>query len=139
MTVPFSVLNGCVPVDGDTYDLPATIASGEFRRKVHGQPEPKAGHRVKFSTHEQPQDYSAVRHVAPNKGIPPFLILYITGNPDTTAQAFRLNAVLKEAGVPSKLVPDREGTHTSINANLGLAGDPQTKELFAFVESALRR
>lgn len=137
--VPFSVLKGCVPVDGDTFDLPAMIATGELRRTLHGQPEPKAGHRVKFGTPDQHRDFSAVSHVAPNKGIPPFLIFHITANPDTSAQAFRLGAVLKSAGIPARVVGDREATHTTINANLGAPGDTCTKELWAFVDAALKR
>lgn len=136
--VPFSILKGCVPVDGDTFDLPAIIATGELRRRLHGQPDPKFGHRVKFGTEEQHRDYSAVTHIAPRKGIPPFLILHITENPDTTAQAQRLGAVLKAAGVPVKVFGARESTHNAINANLGVAGDPATKELVAFMESALK-
>ena len=66
--VPFSILKGCVPVDGDTYDVPAIVAVGEFRRKLHGQPEPKSTHRSKFGTDEQHREFSAVTHVAAGKG-----------------------------------------------------------------------
>jgi arylformamidase len=136
--VPFSILKGCVPVDGDTYDLPAMIATGETRRRLHGQPEPKYGHRLKFGTEQQHVDYSAVTHVAPGKGIPPFLILHVAEHPDTTAQAQRLGAVLKGAGIPAKVFgAPRGATHNSINADLGLADDPCTRELFAFVTTAL--
>lgn len=136
--VPFSVLKGCVPVDGDTFDLPAMIATGELRRTLHGQPEPKAGHRVKFGTPDQHREFSAVSHVAPGKSIPPFLILHINANPDTSAQAFRLGAVLKSAGIAAKVVGDREANHNTINANLGVPGDNCTKELWAFVDGALK-
>jgi acetyl esterase/lipase len=136
--VPFSSLKGCVAVDGDTYDLPAMIATGETRRRLHGQPEPTFGHRVKFGTEAQHKDYSAVTHIAAGKGIPPFLILHITGNPDTTAQALRLGAALKAAGVPAKIVGDKEANHSTINANLGLPGDNCTQALFAFVDSLLK-
>ena len=33
--VPFDVLKGCVPVDGDTYDVPAIIMTAEMRQTVH--------------------------------------------------------------------------------------------------------
>jgi hypothetical protein len=36
--VPLEVIKGCVPVDGDTYDVPAIIETAETRRRVHGQP-----------------------------------------------------------------------------------------------------
>jgi acetyl esterase/lipase len=43
-----AIIKGCVPVDGDTYDVPAIIETAETRRRVHGQPQAKFGHREKF-------------------------------------------------------------------------------------------
>ena len=132
--VPFEVLKGCVPVDGDTYDLPAIIMTAEFRQTVHGLPLPKFGHRVKFGNDpEKHIDFSAVTHVANGKGIPPFLILHVAGHPNTTAQARRLGAVLHEAEIPAKVFGARETTHSKLNADLGLPDDPATKELFQFL------
>jgi len=132
--VPFDVLKGCVPVDGDTYDLPAIIMTAEFRQTVHGLPLPKFGHRVKFGNDPKKHiDFSAVTHVAKGKGIPPFLILHVAGHPNTTAQARRLGAVLKAAEIPAKVFGARETTHNKLNANLGLPDDPATKELFKFL------
>lgn len=133
--VPFSVLKGCVPVDGDTFDLPAMIATGETRRRLHGQPEPKYGHRLKFGTDAQHKEFSAVTHVAPNKNIPPFLILHVAEQPDNTAQAQRLGAVLKAAGISVKVFGARETSHSKINADLGVPDDPSTKELYVFVDT----
>ena len=137
--VPFSALKGCVPVDGDTYDVPAIIETAETRRRVHGQPQPKAGHREKFGNDpEKHKDFSAVTHVAKGKGIPPFLILHVADHPDTSAQAFRLGAVLKAAGIPAKVFGAKETNHNKLNANLGVEGDPSTKELYEFVAMALK-
>jgi acetyl esterase/lipase len=137
--VPFSALKGCVPVDGDTYDVPAIIETAETRRRVHGQPMPKFGHREKFGNDPaKHRDFSAVTHIAPNKGIPPFLILHVADHPDNTAQAVRLGAVLKQAGIPVKVFGAKETNHNRLNANLGVEGDPSSKELFAFVSSALK-
>jgi arylformamidase len=36
--VPLTAIQGCVPIDGDTYDLPAIIETGETRRRAHGHP-----------------------------------------------------------------------------------------------------
>ena len=134
--VPFAHLKGCVPVDGDTFDLPAIIMTAEFRQTVHHLPLPKFGHRVKFGNDPQKHiDFSAVTHVAKGKGIPPFLILHVAGHPNTTAQARRLGAVLKKAGIPVKVFAARETTHNKLNANLGKPDDPATKELFRFLKS----
>ncbi|MCH8830901.1 MAG: alpha/beta hydrolase [Planctomycetes bacterium] len=133
--VPFDVLKGCVPVDGDTYDLPAIIMTAEFRQTVHGLPLPKFGHRVKFGNDPRKHiDFSAVTHVAKGKSIPPFLILHVAGHPNTAAQARRLGIVLKQAAIPTRVFGVRETTHRKLNANLGLPDDPATKALFKFLD-----
>ncbi len=43
-----AITKGCVPVDGDTYDVPAIIETADTRRRVHGQPPLKSSHREKF-------------------------------------------------------------------------------------------
>jgi acetyl esterase/lipase/glyoxylase-like metal-dependent hydrolase (beta-lactamase superfamily II) len=135
-----SIIKGCVPVDGDTYDVPAIIETGETRRRVHGLPQPKFGHREKFGNDPaKHRDFSAVTHVARDKGIPPFLLLYVAEHPDTSAQALRLGNVLKAAGVPVTLFGARETTHNKINASLGLPDDPATRALFEFLGKALKK
>jgi acetyl esterase/lipase len=135
-----SAIKGCVPVDADTFDIPAIIEVAETRARAHHLPLPTYGHRQKFGDDPaKHRDFSTVTHIASNKGIPPFLILHIAGHPDTTAQARRLAAVLEAAGIPVKVVAGRETTHASINDNLGAPNDPVTKELFAFVADALKR
>ncbi|HEV3028282.1 MAG TPA: alpha/beta hydrolase, partial [Planctomycetota bacterium] len=138
--VPFSALQGCVPVDGDTYDVPAIIETAETRRRVHGEPQPKFGHREKFGNDpEKHRDYSAVTHVAKGKGIPPFLILYVADHPDTTAQARRLASVLKQAEIPTLAFGAKDTNHTKLNDNLGVADDPATKALDAFLAEVLKK
>jgi arylformamidase len=137
--IAFADLIGCVPVDGDTYDVPAIIETAETRRRVHGQPQAQFGHREKFgNTPAKHREYSAVTHVAKGKGIPPFLILHVADHPDTSAQAFRLGAVLKEAGVKTTVFGAKETNHSKLNDNLGVAGDPATKVLTEFVEACLK-
>lgn len=130
-----AILKGCVPVDGDTFDVPAIIETAETRWRVHGLPPAKFGHREKFGNDPaKHRDFSAVTHVAKDKGIPPFLILYVSGHPDTTAQALRLETVLKNAGLSAAVFGAKETTHSKINADLGKSDDPATKALFAFLE-----
>lgn len=138
--VPLTTIKGCVPVDADTFDVPAIIEVAETRARAHHLPLPTNGHRQKFGNDPvKHRDFSTVTHVAKDKGIPPFLILHIGGNPDTGAQARRLSAVLQAAGISAKVVVGREATHGSLNDNLGAADDPITRELFAFVAAALER
>jgi arylformamidase len=135
-----AIIKGCVPVDGDTYDVPAIIETGKTRRRVHGQPQPTFGHREKFGNDPAKHlDYSAVTHVARDKGIPPFLIMHVAENPDTSAQAQRLASVLKNAGVTVRVFGARESSHNKINADLGVPDNPGTKALFEFVGEALKK
>jgi acetyl esterase/lipase len=134
------VVKGCVPVDGDTFDVPAIIETAEARWKAHGLPPAKFGHREKFGNDPaKHKDFSAVTHVAKDKNIPPFLVLHVAEHPDTSAQARRLGNVLREAGVPVTVFGARETTHNRINADLGKPDDPATKALFEFLGSALKK
>jgi acetyl esterase/lipase len=135
-----AIFKGCVPVDGDTYDVPAIIETAETRRRVHGLPQATYGHREKFGNDPgKHRDFSAVTHVATGKGIPPFLIMHVAEHPDTSAQAQRLAGTLSGAGVPVRVFGARESTHNRINADLGRPDDPGTKALFEFVDEALKR
>jgi acetyl esterase/lipase len=128
--VSFDSLIGCVPVDGDTYDIPAMIETAETRLRVHGMPMPKYGHRLKFGdSPEKHQDFSAVTHVAKGKSIPPFLILHVANHPDTSIQARRFGMVLTEAGVPTTVFGAKDTDHSKLNDNLGKQEDPATNAL----------
>ncbi len=136
----FGALIGSVPVDGDTYDIPAIIETAETRLRVHGMPMPKFGHRLKFGgDSEKHKDFSAVTHVAKGKGIPPFLILHVANHPDTSIQAKRLGAVLTEAGVPTTVFGAKDTDHSKLNNDLGKPGDPATAALSEFLSSKLGR
>lgn len=138
--VPFTALKGCVPVDGDTYDVPAIIETAETRRRVHGQPQATFGHREKFGgSPEKHRDYSAVTHVAKGKNIPPFLILYVADHPDNSAQAQRLTAVLKEAEIPVTPFGGKETNHNRLNNQLGVPGDAATAAVDAFLAGVLKK
>lgn len=136
----FEMLKGCVPVDGDTFDVPAIIETAETRRRVHGLPQATFGHREKFGDDPaKHRDFSAVTHVSKGKSIPPFLIIHVGEHPDTGAQAQRLANALKDAGVSVRLYAGRETSHSKINEDLGVPGDPGTKALFDFVDDALKK
>ena len=138
--VPPSVLKGCVPVDGDTYDLPAIIASAEMRLQLHHLPPRKFGHREKFGNDPRKHiNFSAVTHVQKDKGIPPFLILYVRSHPYTSVQAQRLHNVLRDAGIPSTLSGHRNTDHSKLNDDIGRPDDPATAALDKFLAPLVKR
>jgi acetyl esterase/lipase len=124
-----SIIKGCVPVDGDTYDVPMQIGTVEQKRKD--------AYRRKFGDEANQIDLSPVTHVARDKGIPPVLILHVAGHPETTAQSQRLVKTLQQAGVSAKAYPAQGKNHGTINADLGKPDDEPTKVLFAFVQGCL--
>ncbi len=133
--VSFDALTGCVPVDGDTYDIPKIISTAEHRQTVYGGKMHTFGHRQKFGNDpEKHVDYSAVTHVAKSKSIPPFLLLYFPGNPDTRAQAETFAASLKAAKIPVTAFGKRDSNHSALNNDLGIPDDPATKVLYDFLD-----
>jgi arylformamidase len=138
--VSFDVLRGCVPVDGDTYDIPKIIMTAEHRQTLYGGKMYTFGHRQKFGNDpEKHIDFSAVTHVAKDKGIPPFLLFYFSGNPDTRAQAGRLEAVLKEFGIPVTAYGKRDSNHSRLNNDLGKPDDPATEQFYKFLDANVAR
>jgi acetyl esterase/lipase len=134
-----SIFKGCVPVDADTFDVPAVIELATANRKAAGKPEPKYGHREIFGG--KPElwiDYSATHHVAAGKGIPPFLILYDAAATLTPDQAKRLEKSLTSKGIQAKAFGATNTNHGKINNDLGLPNDPSTTEVLSFLKTVLK-
>lgn len=126
-----SIVKGCVPVDGDTYDVPMQVATVDDRTA--------ARYRQKFGDEQSQKDLSPVTHVARGKNIPPFLMLHVAEHPETRVQSRRLVNALREAGISANAFAAEGKTHTTINSELGLPEDKPTKALFDFLEEALQR
>jgi len=138
--VSFEVLKGCIPVDGDTYDIPKIIMTAELRQTLYGGEMFSFGHRQKFGNDPKKHvDFSAVTHVAAGKDIPPFLLLYFPGNPDTRAQANRLESVLNAAQVPARAYGKSDSNHSRLNNDLGKPDDPATQEFYRFLDPLVGR
>jgi acetyl esterase/lipase len=128
--LPLSIIKACVPVDGDTYDVPLQISTVEAKRAK--------SYRMTFGDEASQKNLSAVTHVAKGKDIPPFLILHVADHPETRAQSQRLAKALQAAGVSARAYPAAGKNHTTINADLGLSGDRPTQAMFEFLAGVLR-
>jgi arylformamidase len=126
-----SIIRGCVPVDGDTYDVPMQIATVEERRAEI--------YRQKFGDEGSQKGLSPVSHVAKGIDIPPFVILHVADHPETKGQSQRLAKALREAAVSARAFPAEGKNHGTINSDLGMPGDEPTKEVFEFLEEVLNR
>lgn len=127
--LPLAIVKGCVPVDGDTYDVPLQIATVEERRAEI--------YRQKFGDEASQRALSPVAHVAPDKSIPPFLILHVATHPETRGQSERLVQALRAAGISANAYPAENKDHGAINSELGLPDDPPTRALFEFLDQVL--
>ncbi len=126
-----ATIKGCVPVDGDTYDLPMQIASVEERRSDF--------FKRHFGDEQSQEELSSVAHAGPGKHIPPFLILHVADHPETKAQSQRLARALKAAGVPVTVYPAEGRTHVSLDAELGPPDDRPTQAVWEFVDGVLKK
>lgn len=130
----FAVIKGCVPVDGDTFDLPMRFAT------VHksGNQKLAARDKERFGDEQLQKEMSSVTYTARGKPIPPFLILHVADHPDTTGQSQRLFRALREAEVLARIYPAEGKNHTTINDDLGTLGDKPTQALFEFLGTVLK-
>ena len=132
---PFTALKGCVCVDGDTYDIPKIIQTAELRQTICGGTMPTFGHRQKCGNDlAKYDDFSATTHVTKGKTIPPYLILYFLGNPDTAAQALRLEAALQGTDVSARALGKGDTNHSRLNDDPGRADDPASEEFLRFLD-----
>ena len=127
-----SNIKGCIPVDGDTYDLPSHIAEVEQRRvdffKRH------------FGDEQSQRELSSVRHVAKGKDIPPFLILHVAGHPETGSQSQLLTKALgSKPAVPVKAFAAEGKNHETLNDDMGTADDKPTQAVFEFLEGVFKK
>ena len=122
-----SEISGVILLDGAGYDIPRVLDEF-YRAKI-------AVDMYTTAFGEDPQvwkDASPVNHIAPNKGIPPFLILH-TDREAAVAESEELAGLLKAAGVPVWTYLAEGKTHASINREIGQKGDDVTEQIRLFL------
>ncbi|MGH9674143.1 MAG: alpha/beta hydrolase, partial [Bryobacteraceae bacterium] len=131
------MVKGCVPVDGDTYDVATQVKMAEA---VQQRPYFDS-HRRKFGHEPALEDLSAVTHVAREKGIPPFLIVHVADYPEsrTGLQSHLLaTRLIHHAGVSARVLAVAGKTHVSLDSDLGTPGDATTDAILRFVSAQLQ-
>ena len=78
-------------------------------------------------------------HVAPDKGIPPFLLLVSDGRPTMDTQVMPMWRKLEGAGVRALVHEGKGGPHTPLGTYLGVPGDESTQVLMEFRASSHTR
>jgi arylformamidase len=132
------MIKGCVPIDGDTYDVATQVKMVEaLQEKPYFD-----SHRRKFGHEAALEELSAVNHVTRGKGIPPFLVIHIADLPGarTGLQSHLLaTRLIHNGGVSASVLAVPGKTHTTLDADLGTAGDATTDAILSFVSAQLQR
>ncbi len=123
-------LRGVVLLDGAGYDIPKQIrwSIGPARQlytSVFGEDE------------KAQRDASPITHVAPRKGIPPFLIAHVADRVASTKQARLLANKLRTAGGNAAVFAAADKSHATINREFGTVGDAPTTQTFLFLDEIL--
>src|SRR5687767_7779007 len=129
-----AMIKGCVPIDGDTYDVATQVRMVEA---VQQRPYFDS-HRRKFGHETALEDLSAVTHVARHKHIPPFLIIHVADYPEsrTGLQSHLLaTRLILHGGVAATVLSVPAKTHVTLDSDLGTPGDTTTDTILRFVRS----
>lgn len=118
-----SALKGAILLDGGTYNLESAMGSGG-----KSQLEPVFGSNPKVW-----RDASVTNHVQAGKGIPPFLIIYVSFRKESKQQTEQLASLLHQAGIRADVRPAYNKTHKTLNKELGQRDDEPTQEIFRFL------
>ena len=118
-----SILEGVIAIDGSSYDLAQAGERDSVLVERYGQ---------------NWQQASPLAHVAPDKNIPPFLLLHVTGEvgPRTQSewQANVLATALRGVGVRADVVALNHVEHFGANERIGEPGDPTTTAVERFLQ-----
>jgi acetyl esterase/lipase len=127
--LPLTTIKGVIPLDGAGYDLtieaPKVIKTkfllGKYYRDAFGI-YPKGW-----------ADASPAKHVAPGKGIAPFLLVH-TARADAVTQSRALADTLRKAGVSAETLLTPNQTHGELNRQFGKTGDMVTARVMEALE-----
>jgi len=122
-----SSLNGAILLDGSGYDVPRRFSEDSVE-----------AHRLLAIFGDDPaqwEDGSATYHCEKGKGIPPFLVFYLTARSASTQQSQALAAALATAGVKVEVKPIQTVGHYKLNMDLGMETDPATADVFSFLKT----
>ncbi len=122
------ILSGVVPLDTTAYDIPA-------RLRLPGPAMTTLLHNAFGTDPAVHFDASPINHVAPNKDIPPFLLVYVASRDIARGQTEAFAETLTRANVPAEVYPAKDKTHMSLNREFGQPDDPPTKIVLDFLKA----
>lgn len=123
-------LRGVIVLDGGGYDIPRMANSGE--------PFAKGRYEKAFTGDAAVwKEASPITYVAPDKGIPPFLLVHAGKRQASADQAKELAAALQETGVRAEVFHNPDRNHVTLNSAIGKDGDATTEAILSFANSVV--
>jgi arylformamidase len=121
-----TILNGVILLDGLGYDIPRLIETYNLTSLPL--------YVIPFGADPEGwADASPVIHVNSGKGIPAFMLIYVENSTSTQQAAELLAEQLRQADTNATTVEALAKTHSSLNKDIGLAGDQITGNIMAFI------
>jgi len=120
-----AIIKGVIELDTQALDVPRMMKESPAR--LYDQA---------FGADEKAwRDLSPIHHVAPNKGVPPFLMAVASNNDRKLAQSRALAAALEKAGVRAEIVEAPDKNHGTLNSSIGAPGDKTTDAILRFLDA----
>ncbi|MEA3486934.1 MAG: alpha/beta hydrolase [Thermodesulfobacteriota bacterium] len=124
-------IRGVILLDGAGYNIPGrfeSFGSNKERKWVRKM------YKRAFGTNPALwKDASPIKHVEAEKNIPSFLVFYVVGRKEAEIQSREFVSALKDAKVPTKLVPIENSSHRKINVSFGAQSGLKEKETLDFI------
>ncbi len=117
-----SLIKGVICVDVAFYDLVGLKGAGVIDRAFPADPDIR-------------RRASPIHNIAPNKGIPPFLILYGGEGGAVRTQSEAMAAALRAADISATAIEFPDKDHFTSNEHVGRPGDASTIVVERFLES----
>jgi acetyl esterase/lipase len=126
-----STIRGTVSLDCDYYDIPFSLAQDESTRPLLEE--------VFGNNSSVWADASPVNHINRNKGIPPFLLVYVASREGVTGvQAKRMRERLEVNSIYVEIYGAENKTHSSLDKDIGERYDEPTERIMNFIISILK-
>jgi acetyl esterase/lipase len=127
-----AIIKKVVLLDSAAYDIPRYVdelGAGPVMRRMYS---------AAFGDDQEAwRDASPRTHVAPGKGIPPFLVFHTGSRLAAETLSRELADALIEAGTSAQVMHAADKDHGSLNADIGREGDWVTQLIMQFLEKGL--
>lgn len=125
-----SILKAVILLDGAGYDIPKRLSDASVTGRARKMFEDA------FTKDAATQkNASPMTHISSGKAIPPFLIIHAGRRQIAQSMAESMQKALTQAGSKAKVYHAQDKNHGSVNKDIGLKGDPVSKQIEGFLKS----